>query len=150
MSHCVIEVPVRFADCDPAGIVFYSHYFEWFDAACWSMFEAAGFGRRRLAEAYGIVGWPLISTESQFRSPASEGDVLAVHATVAHWGNSSFQVAYRVLRGEVLVCEGFERRIWAGRAPGDTRRLQPMRIPDEVRARLEPDAAQARNPDARS
>ena len=150
MSHCVIEVPVRFGDCDPAGIVFYPHYFEWFEAACWSMFENAGFGRRKLAEDYGIVGWPLISSESQFRSPAGEGDILAVHATVVHWGNSSFQVAYRVLRGDVLVCEGFERRIWAGREAGETHRLRPKRIPDEIRLRLKADPAQARTPETRS
>jgi 4-hydroxybenzoyl-CoA thioesterase len=145
MSHHSIDIPVRFGDCDPAGIVFYPHYFEWFEAACWSMFEAAGLGRRKLVEEYGVVGWPLISSESQFRSPAGEGDVLTVHATVVRWGTSSFQVAYRVQCGEVLVCEGFERRVWAGRAPGEGYRLQPKPIPEEIRAafKVEERAAEA-------
>jgi 4-hydroxybenzoyl-CoA thioesterase len=136
MSHHVVEIPVRFGDCDPAGIVFYPHYFEWFEAGCWSMFESAGLGRRKLVEEYGIVGWPLISSQSQFRAPAGEGDVLAVHVTVTRWGNSSFEVAYTVMRGDVLICEGHERRVWAGRAPGEVHRLQPKTIPDEIRARF--------------
>jgi len=134
MSHHVVEIPVRFGDCDPAGIVFYPHYFEWFEAACWSMFESAGYGRRKLVEEYGIVGWPLISSESQFRSPATEGDILQVHATVVKWGNSSFQVAYRVERGNTRICEGFERRVWAGKAEGEAHRLLPKTIPDEIRS----------------
>lgn len=134
MSHGKLEVAIRFGDCDPAGIVFYANFFRWFDAACWQTFADRGFPRRTLVDRYGIVGWPIVSTGVQFRSPATEGDLISVETTVERFGASSFDLAYRVVRGDVLVCEGAERRVWAARSPGDDRKLAPRRIPDEVRA----------------
>lgn len=136
MSHHTFEVTVRFGDCDPAGIVFYPHYFEWFEAACWSMFESAGLGRRRLVQQYGIVGWPLISSESQFSAPAAEGDRLSVAVEIVRWGNSSFHLAYTVTRDDVLICKGFERRVWAARQECEHHKLDPKPIPMEIRQRF--------------
>ena len=31
-------VPVEFGDTDPATIVFYPHFFRWFDAGAWRLF----------------------------------------------------------------------------------------------------------------
>ncbi len=36
-------IRIEWGDCDPAGIVFYPRYFEWFDACSTGLFEAAGF-----------------------------------------------------------------------------------------------------------
>ena len=44
---------VRFAHCDPAGIVFYPRYFEWFDASSILLFEkATGMTKIRMLEKY--------------------------------------------------------------------------------------------------
>lgn len=134
MRHGVLEIAVRFGDCDPAGIVFYANFFRWFDAACWQTFAERGFTRRTLADRYGVIGWPIVSTSAQFRNPATEGDLIRVETTIGRFGASSFDLAYRIVRGDVLVCEGAERRVWAARVADDARRLAPRRIPDEVRA----------------
>ena len=34
-------IRVQWGDCDPAGIVFYPRYFEWFDACTILLFEKA-------------------------------------------------------------------------------------------------------------
>jgi 4-hydroxybenzoyl-CoA thioesterase len=126
------EIEVRFGDCDPAGIVFYGNFFSWYDHALWSAFAARGFLRAGLRERYGVVGWPLISTESRFLAPTREGDRLLVVPRIARWGRTSFEVAHRVTRGDTPIAEGFERRVWAGTRPDGT--LDPKPIPEEVKA----------------
>jgi 4-hydroxybenzoyl-CoA thioesterase len=41
VSH-VSSVKVRWSEADPAGIVFYPRFFEWFDLATEALFDALG------------------------------------------------------------------------------------------------------------
>ena len=46
-------IRVQWGDCDPAGIVFYPRYFEWFDACTILLFEkATGMTKIRMLEKY--------------------------------------------------------------------------------------------------
>ena len=47
-------IRIEWGDCDPAGIVFYPRYFEWFDACAAALFEDAGFLRGDLVGRQGI------------------------------------------------------------------------------------------------
>ena len=44
----VLPVQLRWGECDPAGIIFYPTYFQWFDAATWNMFAQVGFDAKRM------------------------------------------------------------------------------------------------------
>src|SRR6516165_11513513 len=52
---------IEWGHCDPAGIVFNSRFFEFFDWGTWMLFEAAlGVKPSELATAFGIAGLPLV------------------------------------------------------------------------------------------
>src|SRR5262245_22851126 len=89
--------PVRFADVDHAGIVYYPLYFHYFHLA----FEE--FFRERMgAESYRDlldvrrIGFPAVRTECDFRAPLRFGDRFAVDLEVERLGKKSVTLAYRV------------------------------------------------------
>jgi 4-hydroxybenzoyl-CoA thioesterase len=124
-------IAVEWGHCDPAGIVFFPRYFEWFDACTAALFEAAGFEKRALREAFGIAGIPLVDARARFLRPSSFGDTVVVESRVARWGRSSFDVEHRLLRADALAVEGFETRVWAVHT-ADGYALKSAPIPPEV------------------
>ena len=62
-------VRIEWADCDPAGIVYYPRYFAMFDTSTHHLFEAAGWKKRDLLKAFDIVGYPMVDTRAQFIIP---------------------------------------------------------------------------------
>ena len=71
------EFTIEWGYCDPAGIVFNAHFFEFFDWGSWSLFELAlGVKPRDLFATYGILGIPLVDSGARFIAPARFGDVV--------------------------------------------------------------------------
>ena len=65
------QFTVEWGHCDPAGIVFNSHFFEFFDWSVWLLFETAlGVPPNQLGTAFGIVGIPLVDAKARFLKPA--------------------------------------------------------------------------------
>jgi len=95
------KVEIEWGDCDPAGIVFYPHYFAYFDAATNRLFEAA-LGMKKIAwrEKYGIVGIPMVDTRARFLVPSEFGDVIRIESTVEAFRRSSFDIVPRVMNEE--------------------------------------------------
>jgi 4-hydroxybenzoyl-CoA thioesterase len=120
------EVRIEWGDCDPAGIVYFPRYFEYFDHSTARMFEAVGYRKSELQQAFDIVGFPLVDVRANFRLPSKYGEDVVIHTTIPEWGRSSFKVHHRLMKGGDLAVEGFETRVWAGR---DTER------PGGIRAR---------------
>ncbi|MEA2907858.1 MAG: 4-hydroxybenzoyl-CoA thioesterase [Alphaproteobacteria bacterium] len=124
---------VEWGHCDPAGIVFNSRFFEFFDWSTWEMFEAAlGVPRAELFAAYGVMGIPLVDARARFLVPTRFGDVVDVASQAGEFRRSSFDVTHRLsVRGE-LVVEGRETRVWATRDKDDPAKIKSKPIPPEV------------------
>ena len=121
----------------PAGIVFNSHFFEFFDWSVWLLFETAlGVPPNQLGSAFGIVGIPLVDAKARFLKPAKFNDVADIASEVSEFRRSSFDVAHRISIGGELAVEGSETRVWAGRDPDDPVKLKGMPIPAAVIARF--------------
>lgn len=138
---------VRFADCDPAGIVFFPQYLvmlntlveEWFDDGLGIPY-AQLIGDRR-------TGLPTVRLEVDFTAISRHGDVLHQQLSVTRLGRSSLalQIEFHGARADgagqelrlraqqVLVCTSLV-----------THRAQAL--PDDVRSALAPYAAQAGTP----
>lgn len=89
MPAFTMEIPVRFADTDPAGIVFYPRYFEMMNKVVEDWF-AHGLGlpfRRMHLEEH--VGVPAVSVEAVFENPSRLGDMLTFALTVRRIGTKS-------------------------------------------------------------
>ena len=133
-------VRIEWADCDPAGIVYYPRYFAMFDTATHHLFEAAGWKKRDLLSEFDIVGYPMVDTRARFILPSGFGDDIVIETHVAAIRNSSFDVEHKVFKpaaeGEQLAIEAWETRVWVGRHPHDPARLKSRPIPPLVAARL--------------
>ncbi len=137
MSRTVTyTVRVEFGDCDPAGIVWFPNFFRWIDAASRHFFIECGVPRwEETAKTLGVIGTPLVDTHTRFVNAASYGDVLSIAAHVAEWREKSFVQRYRVTRGEDLILECDEVRIFGGRR--EDGRLRALPVPAEIRSLCE-------------
>lgn len=128
---------IEWSHCDPAGIVFNSRFFEFFDRSAWLMFEAAlDVPAHKLSEVYDIVGIALVHAEAKFIAPAKFGDIADMESQMVAVHRSSFEVAHRMSIAGSLAVEGLERRVWAARHPDDPLRMKARPVPEEVIAKF--------------
>lgn len=125
-------IHIEWGDCDPAGIVYFPRYYEFFDACTNALFERAGLPKHEMLVKYAILGIPLVETRACFLIPSSFGDTVIVESCVTEWGISSFSVQHKLSKDGTLAVEGFEKRVWTVRVPGDPKRLRSEAIPREV------------------
>ena len=127
---------VRFADCDPAGIVFFPRYLEmansfveaWFDDGL-KIPYAELIGMRR-------TGLPTVRLEVDFTAVSRHGETLTMRLAVEKLGRSSLTLRHEFLGAgelrlkarQVLVCTSLV-----------THKAQPL--PEDVRRAIEPYAA---------
>ncbi|WP_159976289.1 MULTISPECIES: thioesterase family protein [unclassified Novosphingobium] len=123
---------VRFADVDPAGIVFYPRYFEMLNGAVEDWFEqdlGMDFAAMHLERRIGV---PTVKLETEFVSPSRLGDRLEIIITPRRLGRTSCGISV-VFTGEgrerlhaqvVLVCMDLDSH-------------RPVEWPEGVRAAIE-------------
>ena len=131
------EIHVEWGDCDPAGIVYFPRFFEYFDACTNALFEKAGFRKAEMLKQYGLLGIPMIDTRAQFYVPASFGELVVVETRITEWGRSSFQVEHKLYKAKLLAAEGTEKRVWTVRDAQSVNGIRSEPIPEEVRARFQ-------------
>jgi acyl-CoA thioester hydrolase len=128
---------VRYAECDPQGVVFNAHYLAFFDASITELWRAA-FGGYQVMMDRGI---DLVVADAQlrFRSPARFDDELTLAVEITRMGNTSIVSTHRITRGEdegasgELIVEGTLRHVTVERTA-----LGKTPIPDWLRDQLAP------------
>ena len=91
-------IPVRFGDCDPAGLVYYPALFHYCHAAMEEFFAArCGVPYARLV-ADERVGFPTVNVRAEFFAPFVYGDVASVEVWVSSVGRTSVTFEYRLRR----------------------------------------------------
>ena len=134
-KEIIHTVQVEFGDCDPARIVWFPNFFRWTDAASRNFFVQCGVPPWHVLEAtHGVIGTPLVDTKASFINTATYGDTLRIHASITEWRGKSFVQHYRVMRGETLILECDEVRIFAARREGDVPGIRAIAIPADIRA----------------
>jgi 4-hydroxybenzoyl-CoA thioesterase len=91
--------PVRFADVDHAGIVYYPRFFHLFHLAFEELFRQR-MGPRAYVDLLDRqrLGFPAVRAEAEYRHPLRFGDTAEIEVTVARLGRSSITFRYRVYR----------------------------------------------------
>jgi 4-hydroxybenzoyl-CoA thioesterase len=87
-----LPLQVRFSHCDPAGIVFYPRYFEFFNTIIEDWCEhglGSSFREMHLQLGYGL---PTAHVECSFMKPSELGEMLEAQLQVARIGNTSLHV----------------------------------------------------------
>lgn len=126
-------IEVRFAHCDPAGIVFFPQYLVMFNGLVEDWFNHGlgyGYGRMLLAERTGL---PIVHLETDFRAIARMGDALELRLSVEHLGSRSLR-----LRTEAAGADG-ELKVSARKVLVFTslESHQAIAVPPAVRACIE-------------
>lgn len=131
-SELVHELRVRYAECDPQGIVFNSRYLEYFDIALTELWREALGSYGGVMEELGI---DLVVAEAgiRFRSPLRFDDVFEVRAALDRLGTTSMTTAIVLGRGGDPMADGELRHVFVDRAGGGK-----TAIPERVREALGP------------
>lgn len=120
-----VRVQVGWGDCDPAGIVFYPRFYAWMDTVSHVLAREMGIPRESMIPpGSDMYGFPVVSTQAQYVSPARMDDVLEVRTWVARVGRSSLSLRHEIVRiepdgAETPIAQGREDRVFtAHRADG--------------------------------
>ena len=136
MVSNALAVKVRWSEADPAGIVFYPRFFEWFDLGTEALFESLGLPWPEMFPAERIVGVPIVESGARFASPVRYGDLVRLETAVREVREKTFRVEHEVSVDARRCASGFEVRAWVARpeSPGGALAAKP--IPAGVVARL--------------
>jgi len=126
------SVTIRFSHCDPAGIVYFPHYFDLFNGVIedWYTYEL-GYNYAELVTG-SHYGFPFVHIECDFKIPSRMGDVIELTLLVERIGRSSLGIA--------IIChkDGLERlraRMVTAMMSLETRK--PVPLPPDLRDKIE-------------
>jgi 4-hydroxybenzoyl-CoA thioesterase len=131
------NVTVHWGDTDPAGIVFYPNYFEWFDQSTRLLFDSVGLDWDSLGRKYGTSGLPIVEAKSRFLAPCMFRDEIVIETHISEWNDKTFKVSHAAVNRGIRAVEGYEIRAWTQRRPDDPSRLKAIPIPPEIKAAFE-------------
>jgi len=99
VSAFTFATPVRFADVDHAGIVYYPRFFHLFHLAFEELWRTR-IGPRAYSELLDKdrVGFPAVRAECDFHAPLRFGDTAEIELTIARLGRKSITFRYRIYR----------------------------------------------------
>ena len=122
---------VRYAECDPQGVVFNSHYLAYFDTSLTELWRAAFGGYQSMIERGLDV--MVLGAQLSFRSPAHFDELLALQIAVTRLGNTSIASSHRIIRDGELLVEGTMMHVVV-----DLAALKKTPIPNWMREQLVP------------
>ena len=131
---------VRYAECDPQGVVFNSRYLEYFDVALTELWrEAVGPYEEVMAEE----GIDLLVAEAgiRYRRPLRFDEEFELRASVRRLGETSTTIAIAIECEGELVAEGELRHVFVRRGSAEK-----TAIPERVRVALAPYVGDAPQP----
>jgi len=126
------SVAVRFSHCDPAGIVYFPHYFDMFNGVIedWYTQELGyNYAEMLMGSKY---GFPFVHIDCDFKMPSRMGDIIDLTLLVERIGRSSLAIA--------IIChlDGLERlRAHMVTAMMALETGQPVPLPQPLRDKIE-------------
>ena len=127
-----VDLPIRFGDCDVAGIAYYPRLLALVDAAIedWTM-DAIGVDRATMHKRHRL-GLPTLTLTTHFERPCRLGETITFTVTVATLGDSSITL-------DVAAQHAGDRRFSARlvQVLMDIESAQKVSWPDGWRSRVE-------------
>ena len=121
-------VQVRYIETDMQGHVFFGHYLTYFDFGLTEYLKAVGFSYGTWLEQG--VDFFYIESQCRYKDRAFFDEMLHVHTTVSHIGNTSFTFEFHVFE------ETTDRYVATGHIVAvaiDPETEKPVRVPDAFR-----------------
>jgi acyl-CoA thioester hydrolase len=124
---------VEFADTDMAGIVHFSNFFRFMEAAEQEFLRSLGFGVSFDWQGERL-GFPRVSVSCDYLRPARFEDVIDVAVTVENVGRKSVTYRFDFTLGGAAIAKG---QISAVCCRVVEHKLESVEIPPGIRAKLE-------------
>lgn len=135
-----VRFPVRFGLCDPARIIYFPNYFDFFHAAMEDFFRDRVGALYHVLLARDRITFPTVHLEVDFQAPVSYGDEAVIQVEVAKVGRSSVAFRYTGRRGS----DGTRCVVaTATTVATDLDKFKSVALPDALRAPLEREAKAA-------
>ena len=131
------KIRVMFSDCDPAQLVFYPKYFQWFDIATQKMFNELDLEWSKFWSERGIAGLPLVDASATFKGPARMDDEVEIETWVDEWKGKIFIVCHNVIKDGEVIVEGKEVRACVVKDPNSSKGFKATTFPTDVIAKFE-------------
>lgn len=133
MSHSPFRYQhrVSYADCTVGNHIYYSRYFDIFEAARGAFFREIGTSFLHWQDREVI--FPVIECHARYKSPARYDDVLTIEVRVTALDRVRLNFGYRILKeSNTLVLEAQTHHVCTGLNE------KPKRIPEELAILLSP------------
>ena len=124
----VYQHRVRYRECDPMGIVYHTHYLDYFEAARTEALRHIGLPYRKLEES-GVI-MPVVDLAVSYHRPALYDDLIDIQTQMTGVPDTRVRIDYvvtrssdgtRLVTGHVTLCFV------------DRERNRPIRAPEMVR-----------------
>ena len=126
-----VEVPIRFSNCDPAGIVYFPEFFDLINSLVEDWFTIGMDTSYADLMMRAHIGTPTIDIQCEFIKPCRYGERLTLELAVTRLGRTSFHLA------ETGTVAGELR--WRTRHVLcflSTETYRPVPIPDKLREKM--------------
>lgn len=133
----LLPLDIRFGDCDPAGIVYFPRYFDFFHQAMETWFPARlGFGYDEFVRVRKL-GFPAVHSEADFERPSRFGERVEIHLRVTKLGRSSIGFGYEVHGPEGRRATGRSVCVVMDLDPSSPGHGTAVPMPEDLRAQIE-------------
>ena len=125
-------VPIRFSHCDPAGIVYFPHYFDMFNGLIEDWYTeqlGVNYAKLILDDRH---GFPFVHIETDFKLPSRMGEQLDLTLLLERVGRSSLSV---IIIGHSAGTERLRARLTTAMTSLETQRA--VELPNLLRDRFE-------------
>jgi acyl-CoA thioester hydrolase len=127
------RIRVRYAECDPQGVVFNANYYAYFDLLITELWREAVGGYNTMLDAGADLS--VVESRARFIAPARFDDEIDLTATIARLGNTAMSTHVEITRAsdQAQLVAGDIHHVFI-----DPTTYTKRPIPDEIRAALEP------------
>lgn len=127
-------LPIRFAHCDPAGIVFYPRYFEMMNGVVedWCA-QSLGWSFHEMHLVRGI-GLPTVHIETDFIKPSQLGETLHASLQVQKIGGASVHLELQFCGAD----DDLRVKAQLVLVTMDLQKYRAIAIPEELKQRMQP------------
>ena len=125
-----MRVQTYWSDADNAGIVFFPHFFRFFEQAEEELFRRAGKERQGLLEA-NRVWMPRVEVFTKFTKPVRNGHAIRVRLTPQFKGDKTVRYDFEMVddQSSDKAAEGYVTVVCV-----DVENFRAVRIPDAIRS----------------
>ena len=102
---------VEFCETDMAGIVHFSNFYKWMEQAEHEFFRSLGLTIVNPQPDGSTIGWPRVSANCRFESPAKYEDEISITLSVQRIGVKSLTYDARFNCGDRLVATGMMKTV---------------------------------------